>query len=126
MQTYQLYKSFTTSTNAGAQLQIIKAGRILGVQWAVAQGVDSGSGEGFILEVSLVPIFQSTTNDARGVVSVVTSELNMVTSGMAMSGLNLFFPVDVPVGAGQLLYLNYLTVGTPPNATRATCLIQVR
>lgn len=123
MQTYQLYKSFTATANAGAQIQIIKGGRIVGVQWSINAIVD-GAGS-YVVECSLVPIFQSTTNDAKGVIASVSYQADSATA-VGINGLGQvpFHPVDVPVSAGQLVYLNATIVNFA--AANAFALLSVR
>lgn len=118
---YQLYKSFTGTANAGAQVQAIRSGRIVGVQWAIGADLDSDL-ETFVIELSLVPIYQSATNDAKGVISAMYGMATGTPAGV--TSFNAFFPVDVPVQAGQLIYLN----GTLATTTdvRALCLLSVR
>lgn len=123
MTQYYLYNTFTGTANAGAQIQIIQKGRIIGVQWCVTADLDA-DGEYFAVELSLVPIYQSDTNDSKGIISNIRQLAAVGAAGTAVSGTNLFVPVDVPVGAGQLLYLNGGLSGT--QAVKTSCIVSVR
>lgn len=123
MQIYQLFKAFTATADAGAQLQIIKAGTIVGIQWSVLADLDA-DGEDFTVEASLVPIYQSNTNDAKGVLSSVRAQASIGAAGAIVCAINKFFPMQVPVGAGQLLYLNAI-LGTTADV-QAQAIISVR
>jgi len=122
MRAYFLFNSFTATADAGAQVQIVKNGRIRQVQWNCAADLDT-DGELYVVELSLAPIFQGETNDAQGIVSIIRARYHLLTSGASDNGVNASFPVDVPVQAGQLLYLNaWMENG---NVVEAGCLVWV-
>lgn len=123
MRNYLIYAAFTATANNAASTQIVKNGTILGVQWAIAADLDS-SGETYALECSLVPTFQSRTNESQGVISAVADFFDLVTSGGGGGRINAFFPVNVPVQGGQLVYLNGILTTTTD--VKATCILTVR
>lgn len=120
MRNYSLYKAFTATTNAGAQVQMIKSGTIVGIQWHVCYDLDVAA-ETFIVECSLVPIFQATTNDVQGLIAAVSS---FAADVVGYDPINVFFPVSVPVQAGQMVYLNGLLTGV--NVVNAGAILTVR
>jgi len=123
MRNYLLYAAFVASADAAAQIQIIRNGTIVGVQWACKGDLDANS-EQFTVELSTTPVFQSQTNDSQGVLSAVAQEaVGAEAAGFLVTGVNFFVPLKIPVQAGQLLYLNGLLAGT--GGVSATAIVQV-
>jgi hypothetical protein len=123
MRNYLIYAGFTQSADAAAQIQIIRNGTIVGVQWSVFGDLDANS-EYFQIELSTVPTYQSAINDTQGVLSAVGQQAaGAEAAGFAIIGVNLFVPLKIPVQAGQLLYLNSQLVGT--GNVDATAIVQV-
>lgn len=104
----QLYASLTTTANAAAQIQLVRSGRIRGIQWSVFADFDA-DGELFTVEASLVPIFQSNDNDSQGTLSAIRSR---TSNTVATVGINRFFPLDIQIQANQLVYINCVLTGT--------------
>jgi len=64
------------------------------------------------VELSRASATEIAVNGAQQCVLQCTLRNNFVTSGMCISSLNQFFPVDVSFAQGQILYLHSVVVGT--------------
>lgn len=64
------------------------------------------------LEYSKVPTNQIGTNGALDPFLEVAIAGNFVTSGLAHAGVNQFFPVDIPVRQGEIVYIHAQIAGT--------------
>lgn len=87
------------------------AGRIAGIQ--VDFSIDSiTDGAQVRCELSKVPTNQIAVNGALDPFFEIGLYGNFVTSGLAQTGVNQFFPVDVPVRQGEIVYLHVTVGGT--------------
>jgi hypothetical protein len=113
MSVYKLYSA--TVQEAAASLDIVKTGKIVGVQWAVAGDLDA-DGESFSAELSFSSSNGLTTNDTKSSFSTIRQQNGLLTSGAIATGVNVFFPLpDVMVVEGERLYLH--TSGTAITVT---------
>lgn len=111
MRTIQLYGTGAATATSVAQVVIPSQGRIVGIQ--VMLMVDSITDNAQVrIEVSKVPTNQTTTNGALDPMLEVGLSGNFVTSGLAQTGVNQFFPVDVPVRQGEIVYFHATVAGT--------------
>lgn len=121
MRIYKLYANITATGDAQANLNIIKNGRIKQIRWDVAMNSVVDNDEGNV-ELSLIPKAMINSNDSAGSLDQVTV-INNGTSGGEHSK-QVTRSVDVPVGAGEKLYLNAIVSGTPTKIG-ATCYVDV-
>lgn len=111
MRTIQLYATGSATATAAAQVTIPSAGRIVGVQIELL--IDSiTDGASIRAELTKVATNQIATNGALDPFLEVGIYGNFVTSGLAQGGVNQFFPVDVPVRQGEIIYVNTTVAGT--------------
>jgi hypothetical protein len=111
VRTIKLYGTGSATANNVANVTIPSSGRIRGVQVCIS--VDSITDNAQIdLEVSRASATEINVNGAQQCVSQVSVRNNFVTSGMVGSAVATFFPVDVPVTQGQIIYLHAVVVGT--------------
>lgn len=126
MRIYTLYKVFTATLDNGASVTMVKAGTIVAIQFASA-GVLDATAELYQVELSTVPILQSTTNDSQGALATVREECVSpagATAGMSVGGVNISYPCAMRIEAGEKLYLNALLTGT--TSVKVSCLVHVR
>lgn len=111
MRTLQLYATGSATATSVASVTIPSAGRILGVQ--IALGIDSVTDNAMVrLELSKVPTNQIATNGALDPFLEVNLAGNFATSGLAQTGVNQLFPVDIPVRQGEIVYVHATVGGT--------------
>lgn len=111
VKTLKLYATGSATANAVAQVVIPSGGRIRGVQ--VCFSVDSITDNAqATVEVSRASATEINVNGSQQCVCQVDSRNNLLTSGMTAASQNVFFPVDVPVTQGQIIYLHAVIVGT--------------
>lgn len=111
MRTLQLYATGSATATSVAQVTVPSAGRILGIQ--VALGIDSVTDNAMVrLELSKVPTNQIATNGALDPFLEVNLAGNFATSGLAQTGVNQFFPVEIPVRQGEIVYVHATVGGT--------------
>lgn len=111
MRTLQLYATGSATATSAASVTVPTAGRIAGVQ--IALGVDSVTDNAMVrLELSKVPTNQIATNGALDPFLEVNLAGNFATSGLAQTGVNQFFPVDIPVRQGEIVYVHVTVAGT--------------
>lgn len=111
MNTLKLYGTGSATANAVASVVIPTAGKLKGIQ--VCMWIDSITDNAQVnCEVSRASAREIAVNGAQQCVVEVSLAGNFVTSGLAQAGVNQFFPVDVPVTQGQIIYLHALVTGT--------------
>lgn len=121
MKVYKLYGAFTASTDALAQVDIQRKGKIKAILLNL-NDVDLAAGS-VAAEVSFASTAQVTTNDTTGPIASIfvaptanASEAENVSVGS----------LDIPVDAGDRLYLHSVVVaGTPDAGTSATAFVYV-
>lgn len=111
MRTIQLYGTGSATATSVAQVTIPSAGRIVGVQVNLAVDCITDNGQ-VRTELSKVPTNQIGTNGALDPFFEVGLFNNFATSGDATNGVNGFFPVDVAVRQGEIIYLHATIAGT--------------
>lgn len=107
----KIYATGTADTNNAASVQVPSRCRLLGVQWALDADMVT-DGASVIAEISLASTNEIAVNQAQQCVSEVRLFNNLATSGMTAVGVNTFFPVDLSLIQGQLVYLHFLVDGT--------------
>jgi hypothetical protein len=107
----KLYGTGSATANAVASVIIPNAGRIIGVQ-VTAAFVSTTAGAQCNMEISRASAREIAVNGAQQCVCEVSVGGNFVTSGLAQFGINQFFPVNVPVVQGQIIYLHAVIAGT--------------
>lgn len=111
MRTIQLYATGSATATSVASVTIPTAGRVSGIQ--IALGIDSVTDNAMVrLELSKVPSNQIATNGALDPFLEINLAGNFATSGLAQTGVNQFFPVDVPVRQGEIVYVHATVTGT--------------
>lgn len=111
MQSIKLYGTASATANAVAQVVIPSSSRIVGVQ--VAFIVDSVTDNGNVsCELSKASAREIAVNGAQQCILEVCNFGNFLTSGLAFTGINQFFPVDVSMAQGQIVYLHATVSGT--------------
>lgn len=111
MRTLQLYATGSATATSVAQVTMPTQGRILGIQ--VDFAIDSITDNAMVrLELSKVPTNQIATNGALDPFLELNLAGNFVTSGLSTSGINQFFPVEIPVRQGEIVYIHATVAGT--------------
>lgn len=109
---YKLYGTTGSDTNALAQLTIQRPGSIVAVWWA-GYANSTSDNSGCRVELSFTSTSQIGTNDTVGPISECNIHQNLVTSGLVTNHVNsLHAGLNVPVQAGDRLYMNIDVVGT--------------
>lgn len=112
MRVYKLYSASTSTTNAAANIQIARKGRIRAILWA-KQATLTTTGAVHSGELSFGSTSQQATNDTIGPISQCSVSLQFTTSGAYMASQNVHQSgLDIPVNAGDRLYLNDVVAGT--------------
>lgn len=117
---YTLYKAFTATTDGAVSVTMVRSCKIKGIQWSVQPDLDA-DGEIFSIELSKAPILGNRIHDSQGVLSCICGCCSLTTSGVGITDYNLYQGVDIPIGAGEKLYLNGLLTGT--TSVPATCIV---
>jgi len=111
MRNLQLYATGSATATSVAQVTVPSATTLKGVWLSVL--VDSITDNGSVrLEFSKVPTNQTAVNGALDPFLEVGAYSNFVTSGLAQSAQNLFFPLDVACRQGEIVYLHATVSGT--------------
>lgn len=105
MRTIKLYGTGSATANAVAQVTIPSRSRLVGVQACIRldQVADNSS---VVLELSKASATEVAVNGSQQCVAMWGNYANLVTSGIGMGGINVFYPVDVSLDQGQILYLH--------------------
>lgn len=105
MRSYKLYGSGSAAGDNVQNVLIAKSGRIKSIRWEVSfDAVADNSVLG--LELSSRSTSQISTHDSTGDFSQVRSYTNLVTSGIFMGRASKQELVDIPIAAGERLYLH--------------------
>jgi hypothetical protein len=111
MRTIQLYGTGAATATSVAQVTMPSAGRIVGVQvMLVITSITAGCL--CRIELSKVPTNQAGVNGAIDPFLEVGLGGNFVSSGLAQAGVNQFFPVDINVRQGEIVYMHAAIGGT--------------
>lgn len=111
MLTRYLYGAFSASANSLAFIEVVKACRLRCIQITIAADMETDA-DAYAVEVSGVPYFQGTTNDAQGIYAIVRARTTLVTSGLAADPNSVVIPTDIAIPAGSRIYLNGSLSGT--------------
>lgn len=92
--------------NSVASVDIPFDGSISSIEWALAADTDA-DGDEIDVELSFISTRQTTTNDARGIISNNLSRFVLVTSGASQVNVNRqqFFE-DLRVAGGERLHMH--------------------
>lgn len=111
MRTLKLYGTGSSTANAVAQITLPSRLTVKGIQAAVK--VDAITDNATVdLELSRSSATQVAVNGALDSVLQIGVFSDFVTSGLAHSGINQFFPIDAPFDQGAILYLHAVVSGT--------------
>lgn len=105
MRTLQLYVTGAATGSAIAQVTIPSAGTIRGVQVMMVADCTADNSQAR-LELSKVPATQIQTNGAVDPFLEVGVWKNVGAAGNDLGGVNTFFPLDVPVRQGEIIYVH--------------------
>lgn len=111
MEMIGVYAALTGTANNAAQVQVPRKGRLRGISWSIWADLDADL-ETAAIELSLLPVFQSTTNNTRNLLWSATLACNLTTSGSQISSQNGFTPMNVALDPIQILYVNGVLSGT--------------
>lgn len=125
MQTmYKLYGTATSSTDAVAQLDIQKAGSIQVVMLDFGVIGADALDDGGVVEISFASVSGFATNDTRSAIISLRHHQGFLTTGGGPTGKSMVIPnLDIPVGAGERLWMHIQVSGTA--TIRAHCFLFV-
>jgi len=122
---YKLHGVASADTDGLAQLDVQFDGRI--VAWmimATALSADAIA-DGFEIEISFLSGSMFTNNDARGVIAMAAWQQQFLTTGGGPSSVNSHLSgLQIPVSAGERVYLHLNAAGSPGNVA-ISCLLYV-
>lgn len=124
---YFLTAVASVATNNAANVQIVRRGVLQRIDLEVVADLDADL-EGVAAEVSLQNAFQSSTNNAQGILGTVCLSANLTTSGAMLSRAAHSFDLDVEVVPLDIIYLNLdvpLNSSAFPGLAQARALLQV-
>jgi len=106
MKTYQIaFTAIAATANAVAQITIPGRCKLKQVVWSFRDNQTGADGEA-VLQLSKASATEIGVNGAQQVISNVTLEKDLVTSGMAQGGVHFVHPVDESLDQGQILYVH--------------------
>lgn len=108
LQVLTLYGAGTGGTQSAiAELDIPGDGMITAVDWSAYADLDA-DGEAMVIGLSFASSEDLNQNDVRSLISVVSGQWSLTTSGAGQSGFNkhVTFSPGIPVFAGERLYLH--------------------
>lgn len=118
----KMYGASTTTADAVASMDVAEDGVIEGALFNQIV-IGDASGEGGSWELSFASVSAFTTNDTRASLATVGAICNAIGGGHG----NTYVPMDIPVSAGERLYLHTAVSGTPTgNNLRATVYLRQR
>lgn len=88
-----------------ATIDVPMQGHLVGVDWAAQYHMDADA-EYFQAQLSFSSDGSFQANDNRAVISEIRAELTLTTSGTVPGGINRYVPMDLPVMAGERIYLH--------------------
>lgn len=124
MSIIQMFSAGVTTADAVAVVDVQMDGVITCVEWVKRIGTSTGPG-GINSELSFGSTSAFTTNDARQVISRAQVSGNVV-AGTSNDGVNTQVMCEVPVFAGERLYLHNALSGIQPTTAQTWCLIHIR
>lgn len=117
-----MYAVISSSSGNLANIQIARAGHIRSIRWAIGADMPADNAS-FAVECSLSPSSALASSDVFGPLDEVRVYANLTTSGAYNGGVNVQRILDMPVAAGERLYLNAAVSGTVSAVT--ACYIDV-
>jgi len=118
-----IYKLMATTVAEGAAtLDIQDDGVLEGVLIAMRATLNA-DGENMNCEVSFASTNGIATNDTRASFAGAALQVGLLTSGSANSSVNVFIALNLPVSAGERIYLH--TAGTAAALDRASVWLYV-
>jgi len=105
MRTYKIYAAYSITANGIGSIQILRSGRIRSVRWAADINTILDNSQA-VIELSFANTSQIGTSNTIGVVDELRMWANFVTSGLMLSAVHVQRILDMPVNAGEILYLN--------------------
>lgn len=125
---YFLTAQVSAVTDAAATIQIVRSGLVQSIYLELVCDFDADI-EGASVEISRQNTYQGQSNNARGILAILSNNLNLTTSGGANGGCRHAFDLDEPVAALDFLYMNFggalAGAGTFPGEAIARAIIQV-
>jgi hypothetical protein len=106
-----MYGSATTDTDAVAAIDVRETGRIQCIHLDIAAVLNADSAASY-WEVSFGSSRQPTTNDTTAVIASAEVIQSITTSGATSHGKSVCINCDIPVQAGERLYLHHEATGT--------------
>lgn len=108
----KLYASGTSTTNAAAQIDILRDGIIHGLLFSVRMATTT-DGSSARWELSFASTSQLATNDTVGPIASVALTYEIATSGgMDLAKVVPITGLAIPVRSGDRLYIHSLVTGT--------------
>jgi hypothetical protein len=105
MRSIKLYGTGSGVANAVAQVTIPSRATLVGIQAAI--GLDQvADNSNVALEISKASATEVAVNGAQQCIAVFRSFGNLATNGTPGIQINGFFPVNVELDQGQILYLH--------------------
>src|SRR3990167_4701817 len=108
----KIYANSTASADAVASVDIQEDTVIEGLQMDLYQQGLTVQDEGSRWEVSFASTSGFSANDTRASIAGISNHLGVVTTGGAPQNAHLFVPCNIPVQAGERLYVHTSVVGT--------------
>ncbi len=113
-QAYRLFTAATSSGDANASMDVRADGNIKHVAMIGNLVSDSLSNEGIVWELSFGATRVPTTNDVQQTIMTMPLHTFATTSGPTHAEANVVVhDVDIPVQAGERIFLHTLATGTP-------------
>lgn len=112
--------SVTGSADDIASIDVPEDGFIVGLLMSIIDAT-LASGENVVSEVSFLSTSQNTSNDARGLIGMLSMGVGVVTTsgnGQAAQSLFLNFGDGIPVNAGERIHLHTDITGAPSAGLR--------
>lgn len=111
MRCIKLYATGAATANAVAQITIPQRARLIGVTAAI--GVDQvADNSNLALELSRASATELAVNGAQQCICAWRSFGNLATNGSPGVQINGFYPVDIPLDQGQIVYLHAVVTTT--------------
>lgn len=122
MRVYKLYAAISSTGTNLATVTMVRPGRIRSIRWASGADVSADNSYSDV-ELSFQAVSNVNVNDTTGSIDELRSQSNFTTSGQMQGAIHKQSLVDIPVSAGDRLYLNATNSGT--HSARVTCFVDV-
>lgn len=112
MRIYKLYNFATSTTNASAELDVQKSGRIVAILGS-AKFESTTDGSDCTIELSKASVNQTSVNNPIGPLAQITWQANLSTNGAPVGQVNMALPgLSIPVATRDRLYMHFVISGT--------------